>query len=142
MVGVCFQGTNVVTFFRREHQIQGCSKNSHDGELASALSPTAVGGAPVKAALLLNKGFNPGNVGFMLTWGIIEDLFFYIFGVIMAIFFSQQLVYQIGLGLTQFFTNNAFTILLIILFFILYYYLLRYNLIPGAFRLCITCLTG
>jgi uncharacterized protein (TIRG00374 family) len=103
-------------------------------ELASALSPTAVGGAPVKAALLLNKGFNPGNVGFMLTWGIIEDLFFYIFGVIMAIFFSQQLVYQIGLGLTQFFTNNAFTILLIILFFILYYYLLRYNLIPGAFR--------
>ncbi len=53
-------------------------------DVASALSPTSVGGAPVKAALLLNRGYASGSVGFMLTYGVIEDIIFYTTGIVLA----------------------------------------------------------
>lgn len=65
-------------------------------EIASAISPTSVGGAPVKAGLLLQKKFQPGNVGFILTYGVIEDIFFYITGVLLAFIFSAGLMMSAG----------------------------------------------
>jgi uncharacterized protein (TIRG00374 family) len=103
-------------------------------DLASALSPTAVGGAPVKAALLLNRGFNPGSVGFMLTWGIIEDIFFYLSGILLAIFFSQNLIYDIVAKISQFLFNYGFSIVLFFLIVVVYIILLKYEVIPKAFR--------
>ena len=103
-------------------------------DLASALSPTAVGGAPVKAALLLNRGFNPGSVGFMLTWGIIEDIFFYISGILLALYFSQNLVFDIGSKVSHFISSHSFYILAFLIISLIYIMSIRYNLIPRTLR--------
>lgn len=103
-------------------------------DLASALSPTAVGGAPVKAALLLNRGFNPGNVGFMLTWGIIEDIFFYTTGILLALFFSQNLVNDIANKVAGFFIHYGYYIAAFTILITIYITSLRFELIPKVFR--------
>lgn len=69
-------------------------------DLASALSPTAVGGGPVKLALLVKRGYKAGNAGFILTYGIIEDIVFYTTGILLALVFSRGLLQSMigGLG--------------------------------------------
>jgi glycosyltransferase 2 family protein len=72
-------------------------------DVASALSPTAVGGTPIRAALLINRGMDKGNVGYILAYSIIEDLVYYATGVIIAIFFAREMlinaIVSIGNGL-------------------------------------------
>lgn len=107
-----------------------CIKIVVTADIASALSPTAVGGAPVKAALLLNKGFNPGNVGFMLTWGIIEDIIFYSLGIVLAMYFSQSLVLDILKATGGFIFNNRLFFIGAIVIMITSWLLSRYQLMP------------
>lgn len=104
-------------------------------DLASALSPTAVGGAPVKAALLINRGFTTGNVGFLLTYGVIEDIVFYTTGILLASFYSTDLLAGISTKLLMFFQEYALHILIFTLLLAGYIYLLRKNHIPIGFRL-------
>jgi glycosyltransferase 2 family protein len=75
-------------------------------EVASALSPTAVGGTPIRAAMLINRGFDKGNIGFILTYSIIEDILFYATGILVAIFAAPTIIYQMGGALQGFVTKN------------------------------------
>jgi glycosyltransferase 2 family protein len=104
-------------------------------ELASALSPTAVGGAPVKAALLLNMGFNSGNVGFMLTWGIIEDIIFYVSGIILALYFSQNLVVGILGSTAGFIANHQIIFLSVFITLLTFFILSKYKILPDSFKI-------
>mgnify|MGYP001187727210 CR=1 FL=1 len=104
-------------------------------DLASALSPTAVGGAPVKAALLLNRGFRPGSVGFMLSYGIIEDIIFYTTGIVLAGFFSAGLLSSIGQGIGDFIFDYGVYLSITIILILLYLYLLKTKKIPVGFRI-------
>ena len=104
-------------------------------DLASALSPTAVGGAPVKAALLINRGFSPGSVGFMLTYGVIEDIIFYITGIVLAGFFSAGLLSQIGQELSDFFNAYAWQIIVIVAVLSTYFLMLYHKKIPSRYRI-------
>ncbi|MBC7885161.1 MAG: hypothetical protein H7X99_06780, partial [Saprospiraceae bacterium] len=81
-------------------------------DVASALSPTAVGGAPVKAALLINRGFAHGNVGFMLTLGIIEDIIFYTTGILLATIFSVGLISDIGRKVMAFSAEHSMVMII------------------------------
>lgn len=103
-------------------------------DLASALSPTAVGGAPVKAALLLNRGFNPGNVGFMLTWGIIEDIIFYSSGIILAMFFSKELVFDIYYATTNLIIHNQFIFLILLIIITGLILLSKFKILPDILK--------
>ncbi|HMR89049.1 MAG TPA: lysylphosphatidylglycerol synthase transmembrane domain-containing protein [Saprospiraceae bacterium] len=104
-------------------------------DVASALSPTAVGGAPVKAALLLNRGYAAGSVGFMLTYGVIEDIVFYTTGIILAGFFSTGLLTDIWTEVYAFFVGNKFLILITLMILGFYIILIRMNLIPSYLRI-------
>ena len=104
-------------------------------DLASALSPTAVGGAPVKAALLINRGFTTGNAGFLLTYGVIEDIVFYTTGILLASFYSTDLLAGISTKLLMFFQEYTLHILIFTLLLAGYIYLLRKNHIPIGFRI-------
>lgn len=114
-------------------------------EVASALSPTAVGGAPVKGALLISNGVSPGKAGFILTLGVIEDIIFYTTGFVLALVFSGAVVGDILGAIKSFFASNTWIILvvagLIVLGTILSYFriftfadLIR-KIIPVRFRL-------
>lgn len=104
-------------------------------ELASALSPTAIGGAPVKAALLLNYGFSAGSAGFLLTYGVVEDVIFYATGILLATFFSIGVMSEIGPALQNLVAENLVTIITIVLLITSYIYLSNKQKIPKAFRL-------
>lgn len=92
-------------------------------DVASALSPTAVGGGPVKLALLIKRGFKAGNAGFILTYGIIEDIVFYTSGILLALIFSKGLVQDTISGLWAWISSHitwiAGTAVLVILVWII-----------------------
>lgn len=93
-------------------------------EIASAVSPTSVGGAPVKAGLLLQKKFQPGNVAFILTYGVIEDIFFYITGVLLTFLFSEGLMMSAGKQLLitlEFFTLEISVLIIFCALLVLLY---------------------
>ncbi len=104
-------------------------------ELASALSPTAVGGAPVKAALLLNYGFSVGNAGFLLTYGVIEDIIFYSTGILLASLLSIGVMGNISHTIYGLIGNHIVPITIIIALFIIYFYLLRTQRISKKYTL-------
>jgi len=104
-------------------------------DMASALSPTSVGGAPVKAALLINRGFKPGSVGFMLGYGIIEDIIFYISGIVLAAFYSTGLITDIGLKFFELILEYRYYLIVFIVILIFYFYMLKMQKIPVGFRI-------
>lgn len=104
-------------------------------ELASALSPTAIGGAPVKAALLLNYGFSAGSAGFLLTYGVIEDIVFYTTGILLATYFSIGVMSDITLALQNLLADHLVIILIIISILTLYIYFSNKQKVPKAFRI-------
>lgn len=59
-------------------------------ELGAAISPTAIGGAPVKVGMLIQHGMKPGNAVSLTTLGSIEDHLFTIFAVPIALSISQS----------------------------------------------------
>ena len=100
-------------------------------EIASAISPTSVGGAPVKAGLLLQKKFQPGNVAFILTYGVIEDIFFYISGVLLAFLFSAGLMMSAGEQLLLKIELFAVEISVMIFFVTLMVFLYKKGIFPS-----------
>ncbi len=99
-------------------------------DVASALSPTLVGGAPFKAGLLLHRGYKAGNVGFMMTYGVIEDIVFYATGIVLAGVFSDGILVEIGTEMSRFFYANMTTILVTIIMIMVYIFLSKKQLIP------------
>ncbi len=104
-------------------------------DVASALSPTAVGGAPIKAALLINRGYAHGSVGFMLTYGVIEDIIFYTTGIVLAGFFSTGLLTDIWSEVYSFITRNLLVIMTIIFLITFYILMIRMNAIPSYLKI-------
>lgn len=102
-------------------------------DVASALSPTAVGGAPFKAALLVKKGFSTGRVGFLLTWGVIEDILFYTSGFIFAVWFSSGIMDNLFGKITGFVKDNSNWFFWIFVFIISYIIVVKAKLLPEKF---------
>lgn len=122
-------------FLKEKITYAECIRVVITADLTSALSPTSVGGAPVKAALLLQKGYAPGSVGFMLTYGVIEDIIFYTSGILLAVYFSYELVANMGFAIVDFLQHHFLQVTVYISIIIIYIYLLYKNLIPQRLRL-------
>jgi uncharacterized protein (TIRG00374 family) len=59
-------------------------------EIAAAVTPTAVGGAPAKVAMLYKEGFSPAASIVMTTIGSVEDGLFFILSVPVAVAISPN----------------------------------------------------
>ena len=104
-------------------------------DVASALSPTAVGGAPIKAGLLLNRGYKNGSVGFMLTWGMIEDILFYSLGILIAAWYSNELMTELWTTINKFVSSNQNILLVFIGIILSYFALFKLNLLSKYLKL-------
>lgn len=58
-------------------------------ELGAAISPTAIGGEPIKAGMLYQRGVSFGESASLTSIAAVEDLTFYILGIPVAIFLSS-----------------------------------------------------
>ena len=59
-------------------------------ELSSVVTPTALGGAPVKISLLMSEGISLGKAVCITSFGSIEDALFLILNIPMVIFVISQ----------------------------------------------------
>jgi hypothetical protein len=88
-------------------------------EVISAVSPTLIGGTPIRAAMLHNRGFKVSSIGFILTYSIVEDLIFYFAGIIFVIFFGGSIINQILDSLKNLLNPDVYIVLGLVAFLLI-----------------------
>ncbi|NNF20662.1 MAG: flippase-like domain-containing protein [Saprospiraceae bacterium] len=71
-------------------------------ELGQAITPTLIGGGPIKMALLIKNGLSTGKAGFLTLLGGFEDFLMYCIVFIVAFFHARQEVFKILGSIWQF----------------------------------------
>lgn len=98
-------------------------------ELGAGVSPTAMGGGPLKAGMLVQQKLKPGTAISLTVMGSLEDYTFFFLGVPFALFFSSSWKNTV---LTEVMSkidvqNVLFTVSGVLLFLIFIYLILRKN---------------
>lgn len=75
-------------------------------DLGAAVSPTVIGGGPVKLGLLLQKGLSPGKAGFVTVLGGLEDIVMYLSALFLCIYYTGESAAQVADVILSFFQNN------------------------------------
>jgi hypothetical protein len=89
-------------------------------ELGAAISPTAIGGEPIKAGMLYQRGVSFGESASLTSMAAVEDLTFYILGIPVAIFLSSAWrVPAIEQFITNRFTESSNTLIWILVILVL-----------------------
>jgi hypothetical protein len=70
-------------------------------DLGAALTPTVLGGGPVKLALLIKKGMPPQKATFLVLLSAVEDVFFYTFGIILSMIYLKNTIAKIIISLAS-----------------------------------------
>ncbi len=60
-------------------------------ELGAIISPTIIGGEPIKAGMLYQRGISAGEAVSLTSIPMVEDLTFYFIGIPIALVFSQKI---------------------------------------------------
>lgn len=121
-------------FFKVKMPLKDAIGISVATDLGSAITPTMVGGAPIKLGMLMRKGLNVGQAGAMVIFTGIEDMVFFLSIISVSIVYSDRM----GIGLLHevlgdIFSDTARTILIIsiaaISFTIIWFLLKRFKII-------------
>ena len=80
-------------------------------DVGAAITPSAVGGGPIKLGMLVNKGMPASKATFMVLLSATEDIIFYSCGIIVTFIFMQGAIESFLLYLSK---NMAVMFLLII----------------------------
>ncbi len=65
-------------------------------DIGAAITPTAVGGGPVKIGLLVNKGMPAPKATFMVLLSATEDIIFYGTGLVLTLLYMHDVIEQLG----------------------------------------------
>lgn len=96
-------------------------------DLGAAVSPTVIGGGPVKLGLLLQKGLSPGKAGFVTILGGLEDIVMYLTALFLCIYYTGESAAQVADAILSFFTGNWKLLLLIATLLIIANQIVRRN---------------
>ena len=106
-----------VSFWTLLQSVLGC-------ELGTGISPTAIGGGPVKFAMLVQRGVTPGGALTLTTTGTIEDGVFFLTMVPIALSVSSAWQLLNFSGFVNTITSSILTILVIVVMVMLLGFLL------------------
>lgn len=59
-------------------------------DVGGVAMPAAVGGAPLKASMLIQQGYRPGQAATLTLWGSLEDVFFYAVAIPVSLSLSHS----------------------------------------------------
>lgn len=76
-------------------------------DLGAALTPTLIGGGPIKLGMLLQQGISASKAGILIALGGFEDMVFYLSGIILAFFFAHESIVKILVSVRNMITSNA-----------------------------------
>lgn len=110
-------------------------------ELGAAITPTLIGGGPIKFALLLKNKLSTGKAGFLTLLNGLEDFIMYCTVVVVAFFHARASIFKILKSIFQKATENIGRLLVIVAIIILIVYLFKkveylakYHFIPQKYR--------
>lgn len=98
-------------------------------DLGAALTPTIIGGGPVKLAMLLRQKTPPAKAGILIALGGFEDLIFYLSGILLAFFFAFDSISKIFESILRMLRENALIILGVFIIILIYVLLRKYGII-------------
>ena len=93
-------------------------------DLGAALTPTLIGGGPIKLGMLLQQGISPSKAGILIALGGFEDMIFYLSGIFLAFFFAHESILKILLSVKTLAIDNA-AITIVILSIVLIIFMLK-----------------
>ncbi|NNF32981.1 MAG: flippase-like domain-containing protein [Saprospiraceae bacterium] len=76
-------------------------------DLGAALTPTLIGGGPIKLGMLLQHGISASKAGILIALGGFEDLVFYLSGIFLAFFFAHESIISILVSVRNIIISNA-----------------------------------
>ena len=84
-------------------------------ELGCSVTPTIIGGGPIKLALLIKNGLSTGKAGFLTLFNGVEDFIMYSTVLAVAFVHSRETVFKIFSSIGTAFQNNWRMVVIIIL---------------------------
>ena len=110
-------------------------------ELGAAITPTLIGGGPIKLALLIKHKLSTGKAGFLTLLNGLEDFIMYCTVLVVAFFHARESIFKILASILEFIQSNfpKFLVILLILGIIIYifrriHYLKNFLFIPKSYR--------
>ena len=89
-------------------------------ELGSSITPTLIGGGPIKLGLLIKNGLSTGKAGFLTLLNGLEDFIMYTAVFIIGFFYAKKSIFKIFESISNFVRSNwEFVIAGIIFIFII-----------------------
>lgn len=77
------------SFFKKKLALKDALRISVATDLGSAVTPTMVGGGPIKFSMLVHKGLSPGQAAAILTLTGIEDMLFFLTIIPLSLYFVE-----------------------------------------------------
>jgi len=59
-------------------------------DVGGVVMPAAVGGAPLKASMLVQQGYRPGQAATLTLWGNVEDVLFFMIAIPVSIYLTKS----------------------------------------------------
>ncbi len=94
-------------------------------ELGAAITPTLIGGGPIKLALFIKNGLSTGKAGFLTLLNGVEDFIMYTTVFIISCFYAREAVLKILKSILGFITSNWINLILVIITIYLLHILLK-----------------
>lgn len=83
-------------------------------ELGQAITPTLIGGGPIKLALFIRNGLSTGKAGFLTLLGGVEDFIMYSSVFVISCFYAKDSVFKIVEAIGYFVTEKWDVILMVL----------------------------
>lgn len=88
-------------------------------DLGAAITPTIIGGGPIKLGLLMQRGMSAGKAGTLTLLGTVEDLIMYTIAFASGCFFLKDTIVSIFISFGNYIRGNGLVFLGLLIFFVL-----------------------
>ena len=95
-----------------------CFRIAVTTDLGSSITPTLIGGGPIKLGMLMKKGISAGKAGTLTLLGGFEDFIMYLSAFITACFFLKDTIISVFVNLFYTIRDNALTVAICIASFL------------------------
>ncbi len=99
------------TFLKKPLRFTEAFKIAVTTDLGSAVTPTLIGGGPIKLGLLLSKGYSAAQSSTLLLLNAVEDLSFYIIGIALCFWITQDSMATFFYGIRDFIWQSKYILL-------------------------------
>jgi uncharacterized protein (TIRG00374 family) len=101
-------------------------------ELGAAVTPTLIGGGPIKLGLLMKNGLSTGKAGFLTLLGGLEDFIMYTMVFIISFFHARESVFKIFSSIANSIKHNWVRVSIILTILLVIYWILEsFDLLKG-----------